>query len=92
MISFVSIYKCAGASHTNCSTARIRKSGTRVASSFEVCPQTKVLVPRDFFRLMTLLGLLVFGLGFSYCHLLLHLYGGSTLTVGTGPDLLRAQV
>jgi len=42
-------------------------------------------------RLMTLLGLLVFGLGFSYCHLLLHLYGGDTLTLGTGPDLLRAQ-
>ena len=41
---------------------------------------------------MTLLGLLVFGLGFSYCHLLLHLYGGDTLTLGTGPDLLRAQV
>ena len=40
---------------------------------------------------MLLLGLLVFGLGFSYCHLLLHLYGGSTLTEGVGVDLLRAQ-
>jgi len=42
-------------------------------------------------RLMAILGLLVFGLGFSYCHLLLHLYGGNNLTEGTGPDLLRAQ-
>merc|ERR1719239_1828231 len=41
-------------------------------------------------RLTTILGLLVFGLGFSFCHLLL-LYGGNTLTLGTGPDLLRAQ-
>ena len=45
-----------------------------------------------FLRLMAILGLLVFGLGFSYCHLLLHLYGGNNLTEGTGPDLLRAQV
>ena len=41
---------------------------------------------------MAILGLLVFGLGYSYCHLLLHLYGGDTLAEGTGPDLLRAQV
>lgn len=33
----------------------------------------------------------MFGLGYSYCHLLLHLYGGDTLAEGTGPDLLRAQ-
>ena len=42
-------------------------------------------------RIMLLLGLLVFGLGFSYSHLLLSLYGGATLTDGAGPDLLRAQ-
>jgi len=42
-------------------------------------------------RLMLLLGLLVFALGISYCHLLLTLYGGGTLAEGAGPDLLRAQ-
>jgi len=42
-------------------------------------------------RLMSLLGLIILTFGFSYSHLLLHLYGGSNLTVGSGPDLLRAQ-
>jgi len=42
-------------------------------------------------RLMLLLGLLVLGLGFSYCHLLLTLYGGATLAEGDGTELLRAQ-
>ena len=55
-------------------------------------PDRAVLSFTLFLRLMAILGLLVFGLGFSYCHLLLHLYGGNNLTEGTGPDLLRAQV
>ena len=42
-------------------------------------------------RLSLLLGLTVLSLGFSYSHLLLHLYGGLTLTDGPGPALLRAQ-
>jgi len=42
-------------------------------------------------RLMLLLGLTVMLLGYSYSHLLLHLYGGLTLTDGVGPQLLRAQ-
>eukprot|EP00092_Neocalanus_flemingeri_P000129 GFUD01000133.1.p1 GENE.GFUD01000133.1~~GFUD01000133.1.p1 ORF type:complete len:563 (-),score=160.13 GFUD01000133.1:138-1826(-) len=42
-------------------------------------------------RLMLLLGLTVVLLGYSYSHLLLHLYGGLTLTDGVGPQLLRSQ-
>lgn len=42
-------------------------------------------------RAMTLLGLLVFAFGFSYSHLLLHLYGGTNLSSGLGPSLLRGQ-
>jgi len=42
-------------------------------------------------RLMFLLGLIIVLWGFSYSHLLLHLYGGLTLTEGAGPDLLRSQ-
>ena len=29
--------------------------------------------------------------GYSYSHFLLHLYGGSNLSTGLGPDLLRTQ-
>lgn len=42
-------------------------------------------------RLMFLLGLTVVVMGYSYSHLLLHLYGGLTLTDGVGPQLLQAQ-
>jgi len=42
-------------------------------------------------RLMFLLGLTVALLGYSYSHLVLHLYGGLTLTDGVGPQLLQAQ-
>ena len=42
-------------------------------------------------RLMLLLGLIIVLWGFSYSHLLLHLYGGYTLTDGVGPQLLRSQ-
>lgn len=42
-------------------------------------------------RLMILLGLVILTFGYSYSHLLLHLYGGANLTSGSGPDLLRAQ-
>jgi len=42
-------------------------------------------------RLMSLLGIIILTFGYSYSHLLLHLYGGSNLTLGSGPDLLRAQ-
>jgi len=42
-------------------------------------------------RLMLLLGLIIVLLGYSYSHLVLHLYGGHTLTDGAGPQLLRSQ-
>lgn len=42
-------------------------------------------------RAMTLLGLLVMTFGFSYSHLLLHLYGGTNLSTGLGPELLRGH-
>ena len=40
---------------------------------------------------MGLLGLAALTLGWSYSHLLLHLYGGSLLSGGPAVGLLRAQ-
>jgi len=48
-------------------------------------------VLRRLLRSLSLLGLIIVVFGFSYSHLLLHLYGGNTLTVGSGPLLLRAH-
>merc|ERR1719414_1801588 len=42
-------------------------------------------------RIMTLFGLVVLAFGYSYSHLLLHLYGGSNLSSGIGPALLRGH-
>jgi oligosaccharide translocation protein RFT1 len=42
-------------------------------------------------RALSLLGAIVVVFGFSYSHLLLHLYGGTTLTEGSGPLLLRTH-
>ena len=42
-------------------------------------------------RVMTLLGLIIVTFGFSYSHLLLHLYGGENLSSGIGPNLLRTH-
>ncbi len=42
-------------------------------------------------KALTLFGLVVAAFGMSYSHLLLHLYGGLTLSAGSGPNLLRAQ-
>nr|CAG4650093.1 EOG090X04LH [Sida crystallina] len=39
----------------------------------------------------SLLGSIILVFGFSYSHLLLHLYGGQTLTDGPGPTLMRAH-
>ncbi len=40
---------------------------------------------------LVLLGFVVLAFGFSYSHLLLHLYGGDLLSSGVGPSLLRAH-
>jgi len=42
-------------------------------------------------RMMSYLGLVIVLFGYSYSHFVLHLYGGSTLSDGLGPDLLRSQ-
>lgn len=42
-------------------------------------------------RALILLGAIVVVFGFSYSHLLLHLYGGATLTEGSGPLLMRTH-
>ena len=42
-------------------------------------------------RTMTLFGLIVLTFGYSYSHLLLHLYGGQNLSSGIGPSLLRGH-
>lgn len=47
-------------------------------------------VLRHLLRVVTHLGLLALVFGQSYSHLALHLFGGSTLSTGVGPDLLRA--
>ena len=36
-------------------------------------------------------GLIIVFFGYSFSHLVLHLYGGRTLSEGLGPDLLRSQ-
>ena len=36
-------------------------------------------------------GLIIVFFGYSYSHFLLHLYGGTNLSEGLGPDLLRSQ-
>lgn len=48
-------------------------------------------VLRRLLRSLCLLGLIIVVFGFSYSHLLLRMYGGSTLTEGSGPLLLRAH-
>jgi len=48
-------------------------------------------VLRRLLRSLSLLGLIIAVFGFSYSHLLLRLYGGSALTDGSGPLLLRAH-
>lgn len=42
-------------------------------------------------RALCLLGAIVVVFGFSYSHLVLHLYGGTTLTDGSGPLLMRTH-
>lgn len=42
-------------------------------------------------RAMTLLGLVILTFGYSYSHLLLHIYGGQVLSSGIGPSLLRGH-
>ena len=42
-------------------------------------------------KLMLYIGLIVVLFGYSYSHFVLHLYGGSNLSDGIGPDLLRTQ-
>lgn len=42
-------------------------------------------------RALTLLGAIIVVFGYSYSHLLLHLYGGRTLTDGSGPLLMRTH-
>ncbi len=42
-------------------------------------------------RAMTLFGLIVLTFGYSYSHLLLHIYGGKNLSQGLGPILLRGH-
>ena len=42
-------------------------------------------------RALCLLGAIVVVFGFSYSHLVLHLYGGTTLTEGSGPLLMRTH-
>ena len=42
-------------------------------------------------RALSLLGAIIVVFGFSYSHLLLHLYGGATLTEGPGPLLMRTH-
>lgn len=48
-------------------------------------------VLRRLLRALTLLGAIIVVFGFSYSHLLLHLYGGKTLTDGSGPLLIKAH-
>jgi len=48
-------------------------------------------VLRRLLRSLSLLGLIIAVFGFSYSHLLLRLYGGSTLSDGSGPLLLRTH-
>ena len=42
-------------------------------------------------RIMSLFGCVVLAFGFSYSHLLLHLYGGSKFSNGLGHSLLRGR-
>nr|CAG4641627.1 EOG090X04LH [Eurycercus lamellatus] len=42
-------------------------------------------------RALTLLGSTIVVFGYSYSHLLLHIYGGNTLTDGSGPLLLKSH-
>ena len=44
-----------------------------------------------YFNELYISGLIVVFFGYSYSHLVLHLYGGRTLSEGLGPDLLRSQ-
>jgi len=48
-------------------------------------------VLRRLLRALTLLGATIVVFGYSYSHLLLHLYGGNTLTDGFGPLLLKTH-
>ena len=48
-------------------------------------------VLRRLLRALTLLGATIVVFGYSYSHLLLHLYGGRTLTDGAGPLLLKTH-
>ena len=40
---------------------------------------------------MSIIGLVILTFSFPYSHLLLYLYGGSTLSEGEGPTLLKAH-
>lgn len=42
-------------------------------------------------RFFILLGAIIVVFGFSFSHILLHIYGGDTLTNGPGPLLLKTQ-
>lgn len=42
-------------------------------------------------RGLTILGAIIVVFGYSYSHLLLHIYGGSTLTDGSGPLLMKTH-
>ncbi len=42
-------------------------------------------------RGLTLIGLVILAFGYSYSHLLLHIYGGENLSSGLGPSLLRGH-
>ena len=42
-------------------------------------------------RMMSYMGLIIVLFGYSYSHMVLHIYGGHNLSDGLGPDLLRSQ-
>lgn len=55
----------------------------------EVTKASKVL--STLLKSLSLVGLIMLIFGFSYSHLLLRIYGGTTLTDGPGPNLMRAH-
>uniref|UniRef100_T1J9Y2 Protein RFT1 homolog n=1 Tax=Strigamia maritima TaxID=126957 RepID=T1J9Y2_STRMM len=46
-------------------------------------------VLHNLFKMMVLIGGIIMAFGFPFSHLLLQIYGGNTLTTGSGPNLLR---
>lgn len=68
---------------------------TRSSEPIETQPRTQVEPAVRHLRLhlrgLTLLGAIILVFGWSYSHLLLHFYGGRTLTDGSGPLLMKTH-